>query len=270
MSEAVQLIPASGDAWIPPELITAYNRGELTSGSPGYFALQSLVYGSGGPRLEVVPEYGPGEPIFEPAPIGYGVGEPEREFGDYVAVAAPVLPRIIMQAGAVPGEPIRTFPDAPFGRPEVTRLLAPPVFSAGGLSPELRSVPEVLGGLVGRVKDAATSAVSTIWDALKAVAETLLDTVRTLIDQAIPTVTELALGIARAAKNGLEFLAENLTDAVDLGKQLALGIAVPFEALAESIGDTFAEPFRVIFRALLAVIRAIMSRILNIDLVVLL
>lgn len=115
--------------------------------------------------------------------------------------------------------------------PIVPRNTPPP---SGGFS--FPSIPGI-GAIADAIKSAIGAAAGAAFDGVTSIVGGLRDVTKGLLDVAIPTIGELALGTAKAALSGLDFIADNLTDAVDLGASLAMGIASPFADLLDLGGS---------------------------------
>lgn len=111
----------------------------------------------------------------------------------------------------------------------------PPAPSGGFLS----NIPGVSGilDIAAKIREAVSPVVGAAFDGATAIIGALKADVAAILDYAIPTVAELALGVANAAQGALDFIGDNLTDAADLGGALAAGIASPFSDLLEWGGE---------------------------------
>lgn len=106
---------------------------------------------------------------------------------------------------------------------------AEPGIVYGGFLSDLNPFDDIGRGVLS----AARSVLGPVADLIGATVGRLTAVAGALLEEALPSVTELALGIASRASGFLEFLADNLTDVADLGLSIAQGIAVPLEALLE-------------------------------------
>lgn len=106
--------------------------------------------------------------------------------------------------------------------------------------PPLLTFPGI-GDILARIKAGVGDAAGAAFAGVTGVLEGIAATTRHLIENALPTIGELAIGTARAALSGLDFIADNLTDAADLGLSLAEGFAAPLSAILEAGGAMFWE-----------------------------
>ena len=213
-------------AGVSPALLDAYRAGELRTGDVGYNVLAAQAAYMG----YVLPP--------NPADVGPG-GVPTQEL-----------------SAQVPPAPLPAVTERPPAPPVAVPVPKP--YQGGG--PTIGDISGGLRGVVSGIAGGVANAVGGVSDALSSVAGSLLDVTRELVSKAIPTVSELALGIARASSNALSFLADNLTDAADLGLQLAHGIMTPLELLAELVGGHLSGTLLELLSALLASFESIIAQ----------
>jgi len=212
---ALENTPAFG---IAPE---SYNTITYTPGLPDWVAALegTPAFGGGAAQQQTeVPKYDPNAPDTTPNRPGF------------VPPNGANAPRAA--AGPVPGQsPFPVVPVVPGAQPGTVQQTPPGPGLNGGV------LGAAVGGVARRILEGAGNVASAVYDAASAVTQRLTGIVGDVLNKAIPTISELALGIANAASGALSFLADNLTDAADLGLSLANGIAAPFELLLDSAGD---------------------------------
>lgn len=127
-----------------------------------------------------------------------------------VVATRPVAP--VPDTGPVPAQP------------PILPTMIPPTFT-------------LIKSIADRIRDAVTTAAADPVAAVGAVAGRMKDAVVGTVQAALPTITDLALGLARTAGASLDFLADNLTDAAEFGASIAQGIAAPFDLLLNAGGS---------------------------------
>lgn len=150
---------------------------------------------------------------------------------------AAAVPQRRASAGPTGQNPFPTVPVVPGAVPGVPITPVASPISGGVVGDALTGI----GNIASRLTSAVGSAAAAAFDALRSVTDRLLGIAGDVLQKAIPTISELAMGIAASASQALTFLADNLTDAADLGLSLAQGIATPFELLFAGAGRGFAE-----------------------------
>lgn len=133
-------------------------------------------------------------------------------------VPPPPVPPIVPPLGTYTPQPAPSTPAAP----------------GGGWS--WPSIPGI-GSIGGAIYDAVSAAVQAVLGATSYIAGQLTQQARYLIETALPTAVDLAVAGMGMARDSLGFLADNLTDAADLGLNIAQGIATPFESLTDYGGS---------------------------------
>lgn len=94
-----------------------------------------------------------------------------------------------------------------------------------------------LGGLTGGVVSSVTDALAGPFGAIADIVGRITGVIRDLAEATIPTISELALGIASAVGDGLNFITENMAEVDDFAGGMAAALITPLEALAEVVGD---------------------------------
>lgn len=196
----------------PAALIEAYQAGKVPPGSAGANALRTLAGG-----LVSLPP----NPYRDPATVIVGPAPP-RVPAPLIDPAGPSVPQPRATPVPVAGP---TPPGAEGNQPGQS----PPGGGIGGFLSDLNPFDDIGRGVLS----AARAVLGPVADLIGATVGRLTAVAGALLEEALPSVTELALGIASRASGFLAFLADNLTDAADLGLNLAQGITVPLEALLE-------------------------------------
>ena len=223
--------------YIPPALQDAYDRGDLPPDSAGYAVLVQL-YG----QLGRTP----------PPPTGAVLLPPRGEVG-IPGVPFPPAPSVPEpEPGPSPIPPVSPAPTPP-GREGREPAAAPPGGGGGFRIPDLNP----FNGLTEAVRGAVGAVVGPVFAALTAVVDRLVSVARGLAEATIPTISELALGIARTSLSALTFIADNLTDTLDLGQQLAIALTTPVAVLIEDAGARVASWILVLLRALATALQAV-------------
>ena len=202
----------------PAALIESYLAGKIPPGSAGANALRTLAGG-----LVSLPP----NPYREPSGPAFPAGEP----------TGPGVPRLpAPPSGETMPKPERgPTPPGSEGREQEQPSGEPSGGGIGGFLSDLNPFDNIADGVLS----AARAVLGPVADLIGATVGRLAAVAGALLEEALPSVTELALGIASRASAFLEFLADNLTDAADLGLSLAQGLDVPLEALLELAGEMF-------------------------------
>ncbi|MDA1264429.1 MAG: LysM domain-containing protein [Planctomycetota bacterium] len=193
------------------------------------------------------PPIGPGEPLIEPPPvIRSWPGEP------LLNQPQPSIPSMIEPrpgSGAVGGPPVLSLP----GLPSIPRPSLPSY--PGGLL----SLPDFpsLGEITGAVKSSVGGLLEQGWALVDPAIQGLVGGVKAVLDAVVPTLTDVALALAGAVKDGLEFVVGNMVELGDFAGALAAALLTPLEALVDLVGGRLADFLAGLLGAIAAGLEAI-------------